>query len=75
MHHPEGRCRGADVGRVGSRGQLLFDDDDTVAVIAAEAEEGPYALLRCELSGPCTTEASFADPDGLQLPVGSPIGD
>lgn len=50
-------------------------DDDTVAVIAAEAEEGPYALLRCEITdGTCTTETTLASPDGLQLPVGTPVG-
>lgn len=50
-------------------------DDDTVAVIAARAEDGPYALLRCGITdGTCTTESTLATPEGLELPVGTPVG-
>lgn len=53
-------------------------DDDTVAVIAGEKQEGPYALLRCSVTsgspGACSTEVTLPDPDGLQLPVGTPTG-
>lgn len=50
-------------------------DDSTVAVIAAEAEQGPYALLRCDVpSRACRTEVELGSPDGLVLPAGERIG-
>lgn len=50
-------------------------DDSTVAVLAAEAEQGPYALLRCDVySRACGTEVRLDSPDGLVLPTGERIG-